>query len=85
MLGAADYTLCMTTETLAKLHKGRPFVPFVINMADGRAFRVDHPEFLAYREGSRMAILTLPNNDFEHIDLLMVTSLTEAPRRRKSA
>lgn len=75
----------MTTETLSKLHSARPFTPFLINMADGRRFRVDHPEFLAYRPGSRMAVLTLPDNNFEHIDLLMVTSLTEAPRRRRSA
>lgn len=79
----------MTSETLARLHSTRPFVPFVIHMADGRRFRVDHPELLAYRPGSRMAVLLTEDTVFEHIDVFLLTSITENGRaqrgRRRSA
>ena len=78
----------MTSETFAKIHQKRPFQPFAINMADGRQFMVEHPEVLAYRVGGRMAVLLTRDGSFEHIDLLLVTSVTELPRRgnrRRSA
>lgn len=65
----------MTSETLAKLHAARPFQPFDIHLADGRSLRVPHPELLAYSPGNRMAVLVGPKEIFEHIDLLLVTSI----------
>lgn len=79
----------MTSDTLARLHSARPFVPFIIHMADSRKFRVNHPELLAYRPGSRMAVLLTADTVFEHIDLFLVTSITQNPGvqrgRRRSA
>jgi hypothetical protein len=65
----------MTSETLTRLHQARPFQSFDIHLADGRALRVAHPELLAYAPGNRMAVLVGPKETFEHIDLLLVTSI----------
>jgi hypothetical protein len=66
----------MTTETLQQMHRTRPFVPFEINMADGRSVRISHPEQLAYDKG-RMAIALTQGDSFEFIDLLLVTSISK--------
>jgi hypothetical protein len=59
----------------------------VIDLADGRRLEVQHPELLAYRPGGRMAVL-VDGDTFEHVDLLLVTSIIELPpppARRRSA
>ena len=65
----------MTTETLARLHQARPFQPFDVYLADGRSLPVAHPELLAYAPGNRMAVVVGPQETFEHIDLLLVSSI----------
>ena len=76
----------MRIEELRKLHQTRPFTPFRIHLADGRSFDVEHPEFLAQTASGRAIIVTLPDDSFEIIDTLMVTSLgvgDGAPRTRR--
>ena len=76
----------MRIEELRKLHQTRPFTPFHIHLADGRSFDVDHPEFLAQTPSGRAIIVTLPDDSFEVIDTLLVTSLgvgNGAPRTRR--
>ena len=65
----------MTNEQLKIAHEARPFRPFRLHLADGRAFAVDHPEFLAQTPAGRTVIVTMPDERFEVIDLLLVTSL----------
>lgn len=77
----------MTAETLEQLHSTRPFKGYTMHLADGRSFHVDHPDALAYRRGMRMAILLRSDGVFEHIDLFLVSSITEGngrSRRRKA-
>jgi hypothetical protein len=78
----------MTTEQLRKAHQAQPFIPFAIRTADGRTFRVGHPEFLAYGGGRTCAVWD-GKGAFDIIDLLLVTSLDLSERpartRRKSA
>ena len=66
----------MTTEKLRELHAARPFRPFDRYLADGHRVRVDHPEVLAYRQNQRTAFVVLPDGSVEHIDLLLVSSLS---------
>ena len=67
----------MTVDQLKKLHQQRPFRPFRIHLADGRSFEVTHPELLAQSIGGRAISLATSVDAFEHIDLLLVTSLSE--------
>ena len=69
----------MTTEQLHNLIRAVPFQPIVIHLADGRAVPVPHPEFIAHRPNSRIALVSLPNDSFEIIDLLLVVSLEGMP------
>lgn len=76
----------MTIEGLRSHHQARPLRPFTIYLADGRAIRVEHPEFLALTGGGRTVIVTFPRSErFETIDLLMVTSIAadDQPGRAK--
>jgi hypothetical protein len=72
----------MTTDQLRKLLQVRPFQPFRIHLADGRNFDVSSPEFLAVSQGGRTLSLSVEGDCFEHIDLLLVTSLEELNGRR---
>ena len=64
----------MTTDQLHRFHRAEPFRPFEIHVADGRSFRVPHPEFLAYVPGTR-TFSVWSEGAYEVIDLLLVASL----------
>ena len=65
----------MTIEQLRQMHQARPFRPFRVHMADGRHLDVEHPEFLAHSPGGRTIMIAKPDESFEVLDLLLVTSL----------
>jgi hypothetical protein len=70
----------VTTDHLRNLLAARPFVPFVIPMADSRDVEVSHPEAIAYG-GGRIAVVVRPDDSFEIIDLLLVPSSEVKPAR----
>ncbi len=72
----------MTTEQLSSVVNQRPFRPFVLHLADSREIRVTSPEAFAYR-GGRIAVYIDERLRIEHIDLLLVVSLTDDPPRPK--
>lgn len=65
----------MTTDKLAKIHQARPFRPFCIHFADGGHADVRHQEMLAYVPGGRTAILYSPDEQFQILDLLLISRL----------
>ncbi|HEY1859483.1 MAG TPA: hypothetical protein VGG61_03970 [Gemmataceae bacterium] len=69
----------MTIEQLRKMHTARPFQPFDVFLADGRAIGVEHPEMLSQSQSGRTIAVACPNDTIEIVDLLLVTSLK--PRR----
>jgi hypothetical protein len=79
----------MTVERVRNLHGARPFRPFTIHLGDGRSFRVKHPELLAILPPGRNVIVVTGEDEWEIIDLLLVTSIgsangaTRRPRRRR--
>jgi hypothetical protein len=76
----------MRIEELRKLHQTRPFIPFRIHLADGRAIPVGHPELLALSPTGRSAVVYLPEDSFEVVDIPLITSLqvgNGAPRTRR--
>lgn len=72
----------MTIEQLRKLHQARPFQPFTIHLADGRRLHVRHNEFLSMSPSGRTIIVHHPNDDYDVIDLLLVTDLKVRASRR---
>jgi hypothetical protein len=65
----------MTIEQLRKLHQARPFQPFDIHLADGRALLVDHPECLAITPPGRTIGVGLRDGTIEIVDLLLGPTL----------
>ena len=72
----------MTTERLVEFLQAKPFRPFDINLADGDAVRVAHPEFAARSPSGRTVAVFTPDDRMKIIDLLLVTSLEPANGRR---
>ncbi len=71
----------MTLDQLRNLLKTSPFRPFVIHLADGREFRVHHPDFLSISPTGRTIIVyPQPDSDaFSILDKLLVTELAVEP------
>ena len=74
----------MTIEQLRQMHQARPFQPFRVHMADGRHLDVVHPEFLAHTPNGRTVMIARPDESFEVLDLLRVTSLEPINGRPRS-
>lgn len=55
----------------------RPFEPFVIRLADGRALPVKHPEFVAV--GNRRAVVIDEHDAWSVIEPLLIVSLDALP------
>ena len=74
----------MTTQGLDLHHKQRPFEPFRLLVADGRAYDVRHPERLAsLRTGRMVSVAT--DEGFVILDLLLVTGLEKPIPKRKGS
>ena len=65
----------MNVDEVRKFQRAEPFCPYTIHVADGRAIRVDHPEFVAIAPTGRTAVAFTPDGSFEIIDLRLVTTL----------
>jgi hypothetical protein len=69
----------VTIAELKKAKDSRPFQPFTIEMADGRAIPVRHPDAIAWDEGSRrIAVCALPGGGAAVIDVTLATALVLA-------
>jgi hypothetical protein len=65
----------MTIEQLRNAHRGQPFRPFTIHLADGRKLSVPHPDFLSHSPSGRTIIVHHADDSYSVIDLLLVTEL----------
>lgn len=74
----------MTTDQLHAMHTARPFLPFVIVMADGTRYFVPHPEYLAYVKGMRTCAVYDDHGVARVLDLLLMTALEPGRKRRKA-
>jgi hypothetical protein len=66
----------MRVDEIRRVQRAEPFQPFVIHLADGREFAVDHPEFMWMSRSNRTLIVDDVEGNIELIDPVMVTSLT---------
>jgi len=53
----------------------RPFQPFELYLADGRSIKIRHPEFIAVNPGGRTTVVLYPDDTFEAVDTLLITSV----------
>ena len=61
---------------IRELLHATPFVPFVIRMADGREYRIDHPDFvLAASNDVPQITIEEPNGSQHYLSVLLVTSI----------
>jgi hypothetical protein len=66
----------MRAEEIREAQRAQPFVPFTMHLADGRQFTVIHPDFLWVSKAGRFAIVEDLDGNSEHIDPLLVVSLS---------
>jgi hypothetical protein len=66
------------------LHE-QPFNPFTIRMADGRAFEVPHPDFVAQSPSGRTVSVFRSDDSCSLLDLLLMTELEFHPSNGRSA
>ena len=64
----------MTSEQMFSVMRKKPFRPFTLKTGGGREITVTHPEAVAYG-GGRTAVVVLPDDHFEVLDLLLVKSI----------
>ncbi len=70
----------MTVEQFRAAMTRRPFIPFVIHLADGDHLPVRHPEHIAMTPGGRTVIVFGEGEVFRIVDLMLVTRLdVESP------
>jgi len=74
----------MTVEQLVQMQRARPFRAYRIHLADGRRLDAKHPDFLARSPSGRTVILYKPDDTFEVIDLLLVSSLETLDGKHRS-
>jgi hypothetical protein len=65
----------MTVDQLRTAFQARPFIPFVMHLADGRNLPVSSPEFILTTPSGRTVAVAQPDDTVHVIDILMVTDL----------
>jgi hypothetical protein len=50
----------MRIDDLKKVYQARPFKPFIIRDAVGRAYQVAHPEYMAISPSERSVVVFTP-------------------------
>ena len=65
----------MQTTEIRKAQSAVPFRPFVIHLADGSSFYVDHPELVAVLRSGRTVVYEHPEGGIQLLDAVMVTRL----------
>jgi len=74
----------MTKEALSKAATRNPFQPFVPRLADGRAVRVPHQDFISMHPTGRTVIVYGHNEDLEILDVMLITSLQMGSKANKA-
>ena len=68
----------MTFQDLRELRQKRPFEPFDIHLADGRALSIDQPEFLGRSVDEQQIVVGRSDGVIETIEIQNVLRVTIA-------
>ena len=73
----------MLSSAIREFARATPFAPFVVQMTDGRRFKVEHPDYVSVSpQGSK--VIVYDNHDHEtHLSGLLVASVS--PIRSRGA
>jgi hypothetical protein len=75
----------MKIDELKRVKDQRPFRPYLIRTADGREIKVTHPDAISWgAEGGRILSYVSPADEWELIDIALVTSLASVPAAAES-
>jgi len=66
----------MRASEIRNAQRAQPFQPFVLHLADGRQFLVDHPEFIIVGRTGRLVVIESVEGNMEIIDPMLVTSIS---------
>jgi len=75
----------MRIEEIRKSHRSQPFRPFVLQLANGREFKVDHPEVMLISRDNCTIVLDDVDGGIELINAMLVTNLHVSPTRQDSS
>jgi hypothetical protein len=75
----------MTIQEIQRLRNEHPFHPFRVLTADGKAYDVLHPEFMAQSPSGRFIIIVLPDDSQVMLDLLLVVGIQRNIKRGKNS
>jgi hypothetical protein len=65
---------------IRQLLQASPFQPFVIRMAGGREYRIDHPDFLlAASSDTPQVLIEEPDGTVHFLSVLLMTSIERVP------
>ena len=65
---------------IRELLRAVPFQPFIIRMADGRDYRIDHPDFVLAAPSDIPQITIEERDGRQHyLSALLITSIEHAP------
>lgn len=70
----------MEAGEIRKLRLADPFVPFRIEMADGRSLAVERPSYLAISPNGRSLMYALPKGGFEYLKPDLIVSAVVDPK-----
>jgi hypothetical protein len=56
-----------------------PFRPFIIRMADGTTYRVDHPDFVLASSEAPQVVIEAVNGEMTYLSVLLITSVEHVP------
>ncbi len=67
---------------IRELLHARPFSPFIIRMADGREYRIDHPDFVL-AAGTDVPRVTIedPDGSQHSLSALLITNIEKVPSK----
>lgn len=74
----------MTGERIRGFYLAAPFQAFRVHMAKGRAVDIPHPDFMHLSPTGRWLTVDKPDDSFELIDVLLITSVEKLARNAKA-
>ena len=74
----------MRISEIREALRKQPFRPFIIHLADGGEFPIEHVDFLLISRSERSIVVAELHGGYEIIDPMMVTSLSVAETAAES-
>lgn len=67
----------MNVKSIREFCEAKPFRPFSVHLADGRAIPVEHPELVFFPPSNQEVLIYQQDNSFDFVDVFQITSLKQ--------